>query len=96
MNTLGALDRERLISIERLLRQLVDQTMVKSHYSVEEFAMRVHRSRYTVRQWCNVARIHARKSTTRSGSCSRWVISHEEYERFQREGLLPASAGVRR
>jgi hypothetical protein len=72
-----------------MLRQLLDRTITKPHYTVEEFSEMVKRAPFTVRQWCNEGRIHAEKSMTRSGSCSKWVISHREYERFLREGLLP-------
>ena len=89
MNTLDSKTEDRLGRIEHLLRQLVDRSVVKSHYTVEEFAVLVKRAPFTVRQWSNEGRIRAAKSMTRSGSCSRWSISHDEYERFQREGLLP-------
>jgi hypothetical protein len=89
MNTLNAKYEDRLGRIERLLRQLARRPIVKSHYSVEEFAVLANRAPYTVRQWCNEGRILAGKSMTRSGSCCKWAISHNEYERFQRDGLLP-------
>jgi hypothetical protein len=89
MNTLNAKYEDRLSRIERLLRQLAGRPVVKSHYTVEEFAVLAKRAPYTVRQWCNEGRILAGKSMTRSGSGSKWTVSHEEYERFQREGLLP-------
>ena len=88
MNILSIQDR--LGRLERLLEQLVERSAVKAHYSVQEFSVLVKRAPFTVRQWCNEARIHAEKSMTRTGSCAKWVISHEEYERFQREGLLPS------
>jgi hypothetical protein len=89
MRSVKTIDDERLERIERMLQQLVDRTTIKSHYTVEEFAALVKRATFTVRQWCNEGRIHAEKSMTRSGLCSKWIISHQEYERFQREGLLP-------
>jgi len=49
----------------------------------------VQRSGFTVRQWCNLGRINAQKSGTRCGPCCTWTISHEEYLRFKKEGLLP-------
>ncbi len=82
-------DHERLERIEHMLQQLLSRSVVKSHYAVEEFATLVKRAPFTVRQWCNEGRIRAEKSMTRTGSCCRWTISHEEYERFVREGLLP-------
>ena len=79
----------RLERIEGLLRENMNRAVVKSHYSVEEFGKVVGRMPFTVRQWCNEGRIRAEKSMTQSGSSSRWVISHQEYERYNREGLLP-------
>ena len=69
MNSMSAKDNDRLGRIERLLEALLDRSVVKSHYSVEEFADIVTRAPFTVRQWCNEGRIHAEKSMTRSGSC---------------------------
>jgi hypothetical protein len=80
---------ERLENIERLLEQLVTKTMVKSWYTVEEFASLVGRSCFTCREWCRLGRIHAEKSMTQTGSATTWVISQQEYLRYQREGLLP-------
>jgi len=80
---------ERLENIERLLAQLVTKTMVKSWYSVDEFALLVGRSSFTCREWCRLGRIHAEKTMTQTGSATAWSVSHEEYLRYQREGLLP-------
>jgi len=61
------------------------------HYNVEEFSKRddVRRSVFTVRQWCNLGRINAVKTGTACGPSRTWSISHEEYLRFKKEGLLP-------
>ena len=61
------------------------------HYNVKEFGKLdgVQRSGFTVRQWCNLGRINAQESGTRCGPCCTWSISHEEYLRFKKEGLLP-------
>jgi hypothetical protein len=80
---------ERLENIERLLAQLVTKTMVKSWYSVEEFALLVGRSSFTCREWCRLGRIKAEKTLTQTGSATTWSISHDEYLRYQREGLSP-------
>jgi hypothetical protein len=80
---------ERLENIERLLEQLVTKTVAKSWYTVEEFALLVGRSSFTCREWCRLGRIHAEKSMTQAGSATTWAISQQEYERYQREGLLP-------
>ena len=89
MTILNMNDEDRLERIERMLQQLIDRATIKPHYTVEEFGGMVKRAPFTVRQWCNEGRIHAEKSMTHSGSCCKWVISHQEYERFLRDGLLP-------
>lgn len=76
---------ERLERIELLLKQ----TTAKSYYTVDELAELVKRAPFTVRQWCNLGRIRAERSMTQTGPSLRWAISHDEYLRFQREGLLP-------
>jgi hypothetical protein len=80
---------ERLDKIERLLEQLVTKTVIKSWYTVEEFALLVGRSSFTCREWCRLGRIKAEKSMTQAGSATTWSISNDEYLRYQREGLLP-------
>ena len=80
---------ERLEKIERLLEQLVTKTVIKSWYSVEEFALLVGRSSFTCREWCRLGRVKAEKSMTQAGSATTWSISNDEYLRYQREGLLP-------
>ena len=61
------------------------------HYNVEEFGKLdgVRRRVFTVRQWCNLGRINADKTGTKCGPSRTWSISHEEYLRFKKEGLLP-------
>jgi hypothetical protein len=59
------------------------------HYNVEEFGELVQRGPFTVRQWCNLGRINADKTGTNCGPSRTWSISHEEYLRFKKEGLLP-------
>ena len=84
---------DRLQRIEEMLERLLKRQMEKAHYTVEEFAGLVNRRPFTVRQWCNLGRIKAEKSLTRTGACTVWAISHDEYLRFQREGLLPLHDG---
>ena len=74
--------------IEQLLQKLLSGTH-RPHYTVEQFAALVGRKPFTVRQWCNLGRVNAQHSMTQTGLSNRWVISHEEYNRFLREGLLP-------
>ena len=80
---------ERLTRIEALLAVLAEEQQARAWYTVEEFARMVGRSRFTCREWCRLGRIAARKKFSGRGAHASWAISHEEYERHQREGLRP-------
>ncbi len=87
---------EKLERLEMLIMQMVEQmgklllgAGSQEWFTVGEFAKLVNRRPYTVRQWANEGRIHARKSRTRTGGAFEWVISREELDRLRREGLLP-------
>ena len=79
---------ERLEKIEAMLVVLVERQKVREWYSVEEFAQSVGRSEFTCREWCRSNRINAGKKHSGRGAHTSWVISHEELQRYQREGLL--------
>jgi hypothetical protein len=79
---------ERLTRIEELLSVLVDRQTVKDFYQVEEFANLVGKAPFTVREWARRGRIHAEKRRSGRGASTAWVISHQEWLRYQREGLL--------
>jgi hypothetical protein len=80
---------ERLAKIEALLAVLVDRQQVREFYEVEEFARLVGRDRFTVREWARHGRIKADKRLSGRGAHAQWVVSHDEFLRYQREGLLP-------
>jgi hypothetical protein len=80
---------ELLQRLEQKIEFLLQRSVVKAFYTVEEFAAMVNRAPFTVRQWANLGRISATRSMTQTGPSQRWVISHDEYIRFQRDGLLP-------
>ncbi len=80
---------QRLDRLTSLVESLAKQQTIKPWYSVSEFAALVHKSTYTVRQWCNLGRINAIKSQGRCGPEHEWVISHEELLRLQQHRLLP-------
>ncbi|MBX9624015.1 MAG: hypothetical protein K2X82_09420 [Gemmataceae bacterium] len=80
---------ERLTRIEALLLGLTHRQESRQWYSVGEFARLVGRSEFTCREWCRLGRVAAQKKASGRGAHASWAISHEEYERFQREGLRP-------
>jgi hypothetical protein len=79
-----------MVTIDALLGRF-KELVQNPYFNVEEFGNLdgVHRRVFTVRQWCNLGRINAAKTGTACGPCRTWSISHEEYLRFKKEGLLP-------
>lgn len=87
----------RLVRLEAQVRLLSESAAPARHYTVSEFAGRVGRTPYTVREWCRLGRIHAERKSTGCGPYREWVISQQELIRYQTEGLLPSSdAAIRR
>lgn len=89
-------------AVMELLRQLhekvdllVKEKVVKELYTVPEFAERIGKAEYTVREWCRFKRIHATKRPTGRGRTKDWAIAHAELTRYRNEGLLP-DPGTRR
>jgi hypothetical protein len=80
---------ERLEKIEAMLVVLVERQRVREWYTTQEFAQAVGKAEFTVREWCRMARIKAEKRNSGRGAYAAWAISHVEFLRFQREGLLP-------
>jgi len=79
--------------MESLLRQLVERQAIRDYYGVDEFAKLVGKANFTVREWARLGRIRAEKKQSGRGAVPAWVISHAEFVRFQREGLLPQLKG---
>jgi Helix-turn-helix domain len=79
---------ERLDKIEGLLSVLVERQTLKDYYSTDEFARIVGKAEFTVREWARLGRINAKKRKSGRGAFAAWVISHQELQRYQREGLL--------
>jgi transposase len=80
---------ERLERIENTLKTLVQRQTVKDFYSTDEVAEALGKAEFTVREWCRRGRINAQKRRSGRGKFQSWVISHEELQRIEREGLLP-------
>lgn len=80
---------ERLDRIEKALDTLIELRRVKDYYSTDEVAELLGKAGFTVREWARRGRIKAQKRRSGRGKYQSWVISHEEVNRIQREGLLP-------
>jgi hypothetical protein len=80
---------EKLDRIEAMLKQLVERQAVKEFYEIEEFARLVGREPFTCREWARHGRIRAEKKLSGRGAYARWVVTHAELLRYQKEGLLP-------
>ena len=79
---------QRLEQIEAMLVVLIEREQPRAWYSVAEFAQLARRSAFTVREWARKGRIEATKKASGRGAHAAWAISHEELQRYQREGLL--------
>ena len=65
------------------------QREVKELYSTAEVAQVLGKSEYTIREWCRLGRVHARKRPGGRGTSAEWAIPHEELFRVRNEGLIP-------
>lgn len=81
---------QRLTRIESLL---VNESprQPKDWYSVREAADLLNKSTFTVREWCRLGRVNAKKTKAGRGRYSEWIVSQEELVRIRNEGLLPRS-----
>ncbi|MFL5330262.1 MAG: helix-turn-helix domain-containing protein [Gemmataceae bacterium] len=81
----------RLGKIEEAISLLGSREPAKAWFTPEELATRLGKSPFTAREWCRHGRIKAKKRSSGRGSSLGWIISREEVERIEREGLLPIS-----
>jgi hypothetical protein len=84
---------EQLSRMQAMLASLVEQQKIKDWYTTDELARLTGKAEFTVREWCRLGRIHAQKRRSGRGAYAAWVISHDEWQRYQREGLLPIQRG---
>jgi transposase len=86
-----AMLREILERIDRLeKRQAV--SVEKESYTTEDVAVRLKRSEWTVRQWCNNGQVKGARKIHGKGRTGEWRIPHEEFVRLQNEGPLSEPA----
>jgi hypothetical protein len=79
----------RLDRIESVLTEFVHQGTVHYWFTTDQAARILGKAPFTIREWCRNGRVHCRKQNTGRGAHRAWVISREELNRIQREGLLP-------
>ena len=81
---------ERLARIEQLLTKPTrGEPFRKEWFTVAEAAQVLGKQPFTIREWCRLNRIEAKKRKCGRGRTSEWVISSVEIERYLNEGLLP-------
>ena len=88
-----AVVESRQARLESLLIEVRDlfvhQRTFKDWYSPVEVADILGKKPYTVREWCRLQRVKARKRPTGRGDADEREISHDELERIKNHGLLP-------
>lgn len=72
-----------------MLLSMQEAPEAKDWYTVAEVAKLLAKAEFTVREWCRLGRIHAKKRESGRGKHSDWVISHDEILRYQEKGLVP-------
>ena len=79
---------DRLGKIEDALRMLLKERVNQKYYSTTDVARILGKAEFTVREWCRNGRVRSEKRPCGRGNSKEWMISHEELERIQAEGLL--------
>ena len=79
----------QIIATQRRLEILLTKSYSRSQqwFSTEEVASEIGRRPFTVRQWCRLGRLQARKRVTGRGGIAEWEIPLEELERYRNHGL---------
>ncbi len=78
-----------LESLGQIKDRIRDDSHAKEFYTPAEVAEMLGKATFTVREWCRLQRIHARKRETGRGDAEEWEISRSEVERYRNHGLLP-------
>lgn len=84
---------ERLARIEeRLTKPLPTQGFKREWFTVSEAAELLSKRPFTIREWCRLNRIQAKKRKCGRGRTTEWVIALDEIQRYLNEGLLPVES----
>lgn len=78
-----------LSAFQATLAALLERNAVRQWYTTDEFARAVGLSELTVREHCRLGRLSAEKRQSGRGAHCAWALSHQELQRYQRQGLLP-------
>jgi hypothetical protein len=84
---------ERQAEIEAMLAELRDfvvgQRTIKEAYSPVEVAEILGKKPYTVREWCRLKRINARKRPYGRGDADEWEIPHKNWSGSKPTAYFP-------
>lgn len=86
--------RPVLEKLERIEKRLA-QSVKKSTYTVEEVALILGKSPWTVRQYCNERRVSGAYKVPGRGTSGEWRIPEEGLEQLRNEGPLPVMQSKR-
>ena len=75
--------------VDAIQSLLASDTKEKDWYTVSEVAEVLGKAEFTVREWCRLGRVYASKRECGRGNCQEWIVSQEELQRIENEGLLP-------
>ena len=89
MKRLEASQKQILDRLDELNEQFLMPATVRDCYSPIEAAVLLGKRPFTVREWCRLGRIKAKKQPCGRGASDSWEIFQDEIERIRNHGLLP-------
>lgn len=85
---LGRLEAMVLVLVERQPKGRRDVDDSRTTFTTAEFAEAVGLGDWTIRNYCRLGRLRAKKKRSGRGAHPEWVLDREEMDRYRREGLL--------